>query len=114
MEVKALVNGFEVVASGIVHVVGNALTIMLDTMPVEVIFLSDLGGVRYTTEVKGASVQVSLYNFLTIGDGMISPVAVATAEGKQIYLTFWVNTVNGFQQIREFRYTILMGPLING
>ena len=114
MEVKALVNGFEVVASGIVHVVGSALTIMLDTMPIEVTFLSDLGGVRYSTEVKGVSVQVSLYNFLTIGDGMINPVGIATAEGRQVYLTFWVNTINGPQQIREFRYTILMGPKING
>ena len=114
LEVKALVNGLEVVASGIVHVMGPKFTIFLDSMPVEVNFLVDGFGMRYATEAMGAYVNLNLFNFQTIGDGMLVPLGIANSNGRPVYITFWVNTVNVLQMAREVRYTVMMGPLING
>ncbi|MCF5547760.1 DUF6864 domain-containing function [Pseudomonas salomonii] len=113
LEVRAIINGLDVVASGIVHVVGPSITLMLDSMPVEIVFISDSLGLRYTSETVGASVRISLYNFSTIGDGMVVPVSIATSDGRPVYITFWVNTINAPQLARELRYTILMGPKFN-
>ncbi|WP_095135439.1 DUF6864 domain-containing function [Pseudomonas sp. Irchel s3a10] len=113
MEVKAIINGLDVIASGIVHVVGPNITLMLDAMPVEIVFITDFLGVRYTSETVGHSVKISLYNFSTMGDGMVVPVSIATFDGRSVYMTFWVNTINALQQARELRYTILMGPKLN-
>lgn len=103
-------NGLDVVASGIVHVVGPSITLMLDAMPVEIVFVTDFLGVRYTSETVGSSVRITLFNFSTIGDGMVVPVSIATSEGRAVYITFWVNTINSLQNMREVRYTVLMGP----
>ncbi|MNE87665.1 hypothetical protein D3C80_1848920 [compost metagenome] len=114
MEVKALVNGLEVVASGVVHVVGPKLTLLLDLMPVDVNFFVDGLGMRYATEAVGVGVNLNLYNFHTIGDGVLLPLAIANSNGRPVYITFWVSTVNSQHMAREFRYNILMGPSING
>lgn len=113
MDVKSFVNGYEVVASGLVHVVGSKLTIVFDGMPVEISFIQDGAGVRYSTAVVGNSVVMSLFNFATIGDGRIEPVAIASSNGRDVQMTFWVNTINSEQMLREFRYTFLLGPKIN-
>ncbi len=113
--VKKFVNGYEVIDSGTIHVAGDSLQLVLDGMPIDILFKDDGGNARFITEVDGLSLKISLFNFNNpLGEGRIEPIGVATSQGRDIKLTFFSHTIDKAKSERVFSYTFLMGPQVNG
>lgn len=109
LEVKAFVNGCEVIHSGIVHVVGDTLQLVLAGLPVNIFFLDDNKGARWETTGSLSSLEVKLYNLNgTLPEGRVEPVLLASDNDSDIFLTFLVSTIDKSRACRSFQYTVML------
>lgn len=113
--VKGFVNGYEVINSGVIHLAGSTAQLVLDGMPIDIIFKDDGGVVRFSAETEGNAVRLSLFNFgNALGEGRIDPFSIASVRGRDVKFTFFVHTVDKAKSERVISYTFLMGPEANG
>ncbi|MGZ9738056.1 DUF6864 domain-containing function [Pseudomonas sp. GNP012] len=114
-EVNASINGWEVVGSGFLHVSGTFARIVFDDMPVIIRFESDGGGTRWEFEPSDKDITLTLYNFDSQApQGKIEPVVMAASAGRDIKMTFVVQTLNKELNLRIFSYTFLLEPENHG
>jgi hypothetical protein len=112
---KVLIDGYEVVASGVVHLTGPSFQLIFDGMPVEFNFIKGEGAATYNFEPKGGGLSFNLIAFNNpLGEGQFEPIPIATTQGRDVKLTFFVNTVDVGASSRIFSYTLLMGAGVNG
>jgi hypothetical protein len=112
---KVLIDGYEIVASGVVHLNGPSFELIFDGMPVEFNFIKGEGASTYNFEPKGNGLSFNLIAFSNaLGEGKFEPISIATTQGRDVKLTFFVNTIDVEANTRVFSYTILMGAGVNG
>ncbi|MBH3399153.1 hypothetical protein I5S60_06190 [Pseudomonas fluorescens] len=114
-EVNASINGWEVVGSGFLHISGTFARIVFDGMPIEIKFESDGDSVRYDFTPSDKDMTLTLYNFDSQApQGKIEPVVMAASGGRDIKMTFIVQTLNKELNLRIFSYTFLLEPESHG
>jgi hypothetical protein len=112
-EVKASVNGYEVVSSGEIHAVNSPVDFVVAGLKLRIAFEEDEGAnARYESEQSGDVFILKLYNFKnSLGEGALSPIPFATTNGRDIAITFFVHTIPSPAGIaRRFSYNFLLGP----
>ena len=68
--------------------------------------LSEDGGKRRLEKtVEGSDMYLECTNFGT-GAGTTQPLEIATADGKRMYIHFWIETVDDLKIVRSLKYTI--------
>ncbi|EJG0913753.1 DUF6864 domain-containing function [Vibrio parahaemolyticus] len=102
-------NGLEVISSGIVHLTTPELTFKIDNLTLKFEFKEDDKGGRYEGKVEDNILKMTLFNFKnSLGEGNPDPIPIASVKGKQLYITYYVNSFNG-GEMREFHYTFMLG-----
>ncbi|NIE73051.1 hypothetical protein F3J45_01035 [Pantoea sp. Ap-967] len=113
MEITASVNGMSIISSGVVHISSNwPINFEVQGLKLQVIFVenSSVKVSRYETKVENGIWNLYLTNFShTTGEGLYSPVPIATVEGKQLSMTFSVDTISRNEGLRVFSYTFMLG-----
>jgi hypothetical protein len=115
VEIKAYVNGCEVMANGVVHVAGDNFRMTLDGLAINVFFLDDNKGSRWETSSSGDSMELKLYNLNgVLPEGRIEPITIASADQGEILMTFLVSTIDQSKGLRAFQYTLLLNGNAHG
>ncbi len=100
-------SGYEVIASGIVHITEPEVKFNLANLIIKFLFKTDSGEPRYNADVVNEELVISLYNFSnTLGEGKIDPVEIGTLGGRRLFSTFFINTTE--LNIRQFNYTFML------
>ena len=103
-------NGLEVLESGLVHLTTPEVSFTVDSLNVRCQFESDNGNSRYEGGMENGQLVFRLFNFNNaIGEGPDEPLNIATIKGRPLFFNFYVNTKRSELNIREFKYTFLLG-----
>ncbi|WP_369522493.1 DUF6864 domain-containing function [Stutzerimonas degradans] len=106
---KITTSGYEVIASGVVHLSMPEVKFSLANLVIKYEFKSDSEGSRFSAEVVDNELVISLYNISnSLGQGKIEPVEIGTLGGKRLFATWFVNTPLGSGDIRQFCYTFML------
>lgn len=104
---KITTSGYEVIASGIVHLTEQDVKFSLANIVIKYLFKTDSGGLRLSAEVVSDELVISLHNFNnSLGQGKIEPIEVGTLDGRKLFATFYVNTNEA--NVRQFIYTFML------
>ncbi|MGV5525295.1 DUF6864 domain-containing function [Pseudomonas sp. XP1] len=115
MEVKAFVNGCQVIHSGIIHMVGRKAEINVEGLPININFLDDGMSQRWGLEGHGKSVDLNLFNISgSLPEGVVEPIEIARSPSGIFYITFLTALMDKSKQFRSFEYTILFKEQLNG
>jgi hypothetical protein len=115
MEVKAYVNGFQVVHSGIIHIAGNSAQLNVEGLPVNIMFVEDEGGQRWENFGDGSVVNFKIYNVSgSLPEGVLEPIQFASNPGGIFSITFISALIDRSRRFRTFEYTILYKEKTNG
>jgi hypothetical protein len=89
-------NGWELVHSVTVHLCNSMVTVVYDGLPLDIVFKKDdTGEVRYAGAINGPRWVLELFNFANpFGEGKLEPIPFAISEGRNVHLTFHVQTLN--------------------
>lgn len=89
-------DGWELVFSVTVHLCSSMVTVVYEGLPLDIMFKKDAAGeVRYSSSISGVRCVLELFNFTNpIGEGKFEPISFAYSEGRQVNLTFHVQTLN--------------------
>jgi hypothetical protein len=110
-QVITSIGGRTVLTSGIVHVEGDQpINVQISNLFFVFKFAKDDGGSRYVGEAKEGELILTLYNHSnSLGEGFLSPISVANLDGKQLSLTYFVNTLDNLRGARRFEYVFYLG-----
>ncbi len=73
-----------------------------------IIKIIDDGGERsLQKKVEGDSMYFTCMNF-GAGAGTNSPIEIATADGKKMFIHFWIETIDSSRQVHSLKYTLYM------
>ncbi|MDV5167505.1 DUF6864 domain-containing function [Photobacterium rosenbergii] len=107
--VSVSTNGLEVIASGLVHLTTPDVSFKVGDLDIRFIFQNDKGEGRYEGKVENGILTINLFNFSSaIGEGNPVPLSIATIKGRELFVTYYVNTFNN-GPLREFHYTFMLG-----
>lgn len=104
----------EIIASGDVFLFGQADDLVIKVTDaddfeicVTLQFLTDSSSQRIDREITDGGLVLRCYNFAGAGTGLSRPAPIATANGKQIFLMFWMQEqgVNA-PKARSVKYTL--------
>lgn len=113
MQITASVNGLSIISSGVIHISSNwPVNFELQGLRMQIVFLENasLQVSRYESKVENDIWMLYLTNFShTTGEGLYTPIPIATVEGKQLSLSFSVDTISRNDGIRVFSYTFMLG-----
>lgn len=99
--------GNEVIASGIVHLDSPRVSFKLANLKIAFKFTNDKEEKRYTGEVIGDELVITLFNFNnSLGEGLIKPVEIGTLDSRPLLVTCYVKTMES--DLREFSYTFML------
>lgn len=119
MLVKLSSGGYDVIASGIVLLFGQANDLVIRVSDeinlnicVTLLFLTDdTGEYRIDKELTQEGLLLTCYNFEGIGTGLRTPTLIANANGKNVYLMFWVYSEGqGIPKARSVKYSLFYEP----
>jgi len=117
-DVKAYVNGYEVISTGEVHAQNCPVEFLIAGLKLKFVFetIKDGTTARYQSEDESGTLIIKLINFNnSLGEGVLSPLSIASAEGRDIAVTFYVHSMeNDIGTARRFTYCFLLGPEKNG
>jgi hypothetical protein len=112
--VKAFVDGYEVIDSGVIHLTGTTVEFVVDGLPIEVLFKIENLPPKYAVTIEGYKVVLTLSDFSSKeGQGLIEPLVVASSQGRDIKMTFFVQTLPD-SHYRIMSYAFLLAPNLNG
>ncbi|MCP1464412.1 DUF6864 domain-containing function [Pseudomonas sp. S3E17] len=113
-EVKAYVSGYEVVATGEVHALNSPIDFHITGLKLRFSFenIKDGTTARFASENVDGVLNIKLINFNnTLGEGVLSPLPIASIDGRDIAVTFYVHSMeNDLGTARRFTYCFLLGP----
>ena len=73
-----------------------------------IVRITENGGERtLEKKVEGNSMYFTCLNF-GAGAGTNQPIEIATADGKKMFLHFWIEMIDSSKQVRSLRYTLYM------
>ena len=100
----------ELLTSGIVHIEGEyPIVISIDEFTFIFSFKSDDSGPRYTGGFEEKTLNFDLFNHKnSLGEGKLTPIEVATMNGRNLSFTYFVNTVNADTNARRFEYAFYL------
>lgn len=117
-EVKASVNGYEVINTGEIHAVECPIDFVVAGLKFRVAFKDDSSNTasRYVSEIIDQIMILNLYNFnSSLGEGVLDPLVIASTNGRNIAITFYVFSIKSTAGVgRRFNYTFLLGEPQNG
>lgn len=101
----------ELLTSAVVHLEGDeSVTVEIDSLRFIFTFKSDEGSPRYTGTIKDGALVLELFNHKnSLGEGMLTPVAVGTLSGRPLSFTYFANTINADKSARRFEYAFYLG-----
>lgn len=106
---KITTSGYEVIASGVVHLTEPEVKFSLANLIIKYQFKSDSDGSRFGAELVDDELVISLYNFNnSLGQGKLEPIEIGTLDGRRLFATCFVNTPAGNGDIRQFNYTFML------
>lgn len=104
---KITTGKYEVISSGVVHMTDSEVKFELANLTIKYRFLTDSEGPRYKGEVSGEELIINLFNASnSLGEGKLDPVEIGTLNGKLLFATWYVNTIQN--QVRQFSYTFML------
>lgn len=113
MGITASVNGLSIISSGVVHISYNwPINFEFQGLKMQVVFVENasLQVSRYESKVENGIWMLYLTNFShTTGEGLYTPIPIATVDGKQLSLSFSVDTISKDDGLRVFSYTFMLG-----
>ncbi|XAZ48375.1 DUF6864 domain-containing function [Pseudomonas simiae] len=113
-EVKAYVNGYEVIATGEVHSLNWPIDFHVAGLKLRFSFEITKDGTtaRYASEDDNGVLDIKLVNFTSVpGEGVLVPIPIATIDGRDIAVTFYVHSMESEKgMLRRFTYCFLLGP----
>ncbi|MGL4924216.1 hypothetical protein LEO80_05770 [Aeromonas caviae] len=105
--VRVTIPGYQVIASGIVHLSSTEVKFELANLVIKYKFISDSSGVRFDAAVINNELIINLYNFNNgLGEGKLEPTEIGTLGDKKLFATWYVNTLQS--NIRQFGYTFML------
>ncbi|PUA27406.1 MAG: hypothetical protein B0W54_12555 [Cellvibrio sp. 79] len=108
-QLKITTGGYEVIASGIVHLTESELKFYIGGLTIKYRFNSDNEGERFEAEIINNELIIKLFNFSNpLGQGRIDPVELGIINGRKLFATFWVDTPDLMSNHRQFSYTFLL------
>jgi len=89
-------NGWELVHSVTLILASNTVTVTYAGLPLDIVFKQDNSGeIRYTGTPQGSRWNLELINFSnSIGEGMFDLIPFAEQEGRDLSITFFVQTLS--------------------
>jgi hypothetical protein len=113
LPLKITTGQYEVIASGLVHIINEEVKFELAGLVVRYIFRSDSQGLRMDAESNNKELIIYLYNFSTsIAQGKVDPIEIGTIQGRRLFASFLVCTVEKGK--RELHYTFMLMEGENG
>ncbi len=105
---KVSTGNYEIIASGVAHLTDNEVKFELANLVIKFEFKSDeKKEPRFNGEVIENQLIITLYNFSnTLGEGKIEPLEIGTLQNRQLFATFYVNTIK--DNLRLFNYTFML------
>ena len=104
--VQVKTGDYEVISSGIVHTNGTEITFNIASLKVKFTFNVDDGSARFQGSISDNTLIIALYNFNdSIGEGKLDPVEIGSVGGKNLYVTWFVTTID--DKMRQFNYSFL-------
>ncbi|MBC3336611.1 hypothetical protein HU732_09930 [Pseudomonas proteolytica] len=117
-EVKASVKGYEVISTGEIHAVECPIDFVVAGLKFRIAFKDDFSSPtsRYVSEIIDQTLVLNLYNFNnSLGEGVLEPLIIATTNGRDIALTFYVFSIPSPLGVgRRFSYAFLLGGKKDG
>jgi hypothetical protein len=109
--VSVEIDNLEVLHSGVVHLENKSeLKIKISKLSLTFKFLSDDGDIRYTGRTEGNNLFIDLYNHNNVlGEGALTPLGFGTVNNRNVYITYFANTLVLEKQSRRFEYVIYLG-----
>lgn len=109
--IRKIVDGMEVIDTGVLHTKGDSITFYIDDFRLEFKFitLNDNSNPKVKSEIvvenEKPNLIVELYNFNNpLGSGFLHPTEIVEIGGIKIFLTFFLRYIEGE---REFTYSLL-------
>ena len=89
-------SGWELVHSVTIILANTIATVTYDGLPLDIVFKKDeAGSVRYSAAWHGSRWTLELVNFGNVlGEGMFEPIPFAVGDGREVNLSFFVQTLN--------------------
>ncbi|MCR3986104.1 hypothetical protein NUK49_21760, partial [Aeromonas caviae] len=85
--VRVTIPGYQVIASGIVHLSSTEVKFELANLVIKYKFISDSSGVRFDAAVINNELIINLYNFNNgLGEGKLEPTEIGTLGDKKLFL----------------------------
>lgn len=104
---KITTGKYEVISSGVVHMIEEEVKFNLVNLIIRFKFLQDSGVSRYLGEISGNELIINLFNNNNVlGEGVVSPVEIGTLGGRKLFCTWIVNTFG--QDQKQFNYTFML------
>jgi len=108
---KITTSGYEVIHSGIVHLHEPEVEFEISDLTFKFRFKKGTDGTRFDADIVDNVMVLTLFNFdNSLGQGKIDPVEIATLNGRKLYITFFVNTME--DNVRQFNYTFMLGDSV--
>jgi len=105
--IKVFTAGYEVIASGVIHLSTPEVRFEIANLVIKYVFKSDSDGTRFGAEESNNELVISLYNFSNpLGEGKLEPMEIGTLGGRQLFTTCFVNTTE--RDMRQFNYSFLL------
>lgn len=103
--------GLELVYFTTIHIANSFVGVVYDGLPLDIIFKKDDGMVRYHSRSMGPRVMLELFNFNnSLGEGMLDPIPFAESNGRDIKMSFFVQTLNAETFNRVISLNFFAGP----
>lgn len=113
INVEVGVGGLKLLTSGLIFSIsGEPINILIDDVEIEFLF-EELEGYKSsfkTDQVSTKKMRITLINFENgLGQGVMDPVNYLFTDKFNIFLSFFVHTVNKKEKHRQFSYSIYYG-----
>lgn len=114
ISIRKFIDGYEVIDAGELHTVSELITFEVAGLKIKFCFSTDkaLESARYQSENVDGELVMRLINFSnSLGEGVLAPLSLATTDGRDIAVTFYVFSINSPNGLgRRFSYSFLLGP----
>lgn len=112
MQVKLSSGEYDIISSGQAFTFGDPDELAIDIVELDIHlllrFLSDeTGEIKTKVEIAERQMVISCTNFSAAGTGVNTPVQIADAKGRPVFLIFWTNLEGSKPpRARSVKYTV--------
>lgn len=107
---KITTGQYEIISSGVVHFTNSEVKFELANLVVIYKFKTDSGEKRFDGEIVDGALIITTYNSNnSLGEGKLDPVEVGTLNGRRLFTTWYVNTVE--EKLRQLNYTFMLAEV---